>query len=364
MKGQRLEKRQEREDAKSAEILFNEAMLKFDTNKLGESLARFEKSAAQGHEEGCWVWNIVKRAMKKRDVRAPLYTLSYSSEADTKAIQYLGTEFHKGVDIPQGSNGIKWFWMSIFTYYSGYYHSDLEIMFNNIRTSSEAGYSWGHVKYAYYFKFGVLVDKDAETYLKLLKLAASCTPFNPEAIMELGDYYHSKEGPYTSMKAKSCVYYLKSLKLGNMDAGKKLVEILFVAGDLNLAIYFSAKCESHRFWSILRNLSAQYDGYNYGNNLKPTFDRHLIYKIGEGLYWHKYDTAIWDSEYIEVQVFGEKCLGFYCDGVDIQQRAIFTFLRCWYITTGIKDVGKFIAQMVWANREENLILSFYDKSEH
>jgi hypothetical protein len=57
-------------------------------------------------------------------------------------------------------------------------------------------------------------------------------------------------------------------------------------------------------------------------------------------------------------VFGNQCIDYYCSCVELQQKSIFTFLWFWNRTTGVKGPGQMIAQMVWQQREDNLVKMF------
>jgi hypothetical protein len=87
------------------------------------------------------------------------------------------------------------------------------------------------------------------------------------------------------------------------------------------------------------------------------FDQ-LCYSLGWGLYWYLYGSEYWNEQGDENQVFGNRCLDYYCSCVELQQKSIFTFLLCWNRTTGVKGPGQMIAQMVWKGREDNLVAPF------
>jgi hypothetical protein len=53
-----------------------------------------------------------------------------------------------------------------------------------------------------------------------------------------------------------------------------------------------------------------------------------------------------------------RCLHYYCDNVDIQQKSVWTFLWCWNQIVGVKDVGVMIGKLVWEKREERMILNW------
>jgi hypothetical protein len=81
----------------------------------------------------------------------------------------------------------------------------------------------------------------------------------------------------------------------------------------------------------------------------------LCYSLGWGLYWYQYDAWRWDDQSDETNVFGSRCLNYYCSCVELQQKSIFTFLSYWNRTTGVKGPGQIIGKMVWEGREDNLV---------
>jgi hypothetical protein len=89
----------------------------------------------------------------------------------------------------------------------------------------------------------------------------------------------------------------------------------------------------------------------------------LCYSLGWGLYWYKYHSRSWHEQDDEDQVFGNRCLDYFCSCVELQQNSIFTFLLFWNHTTGgIKGPGRMIAQMVWEARAENLVNTFEESA--
>jgi hypothetical protein len=80
--------------------------------------------------------------------------------------------------------------------------------------------------------------------------------------------------------------------------------------------------------------------------------------LGWVLFWYQYGTRHWKRQHDEKNAFGNRCLDYYCSCVELQQKSIFTFLLCWNRTTGVKGPGQMIAQMVWEQREDNLLETF------
>jgi hypothetical protein len=89
-------------------------------------------------------------------------------------------------------------------------------------------------------------------------------------------------------------------------------------------------------------------------DLDCDFDQ-ICYTLGWGLYWYMYGTDDWDED----DAFSNRCLGYYCSCVELQQKSILIFLWFWnQATRRVKGPGQMIAQMVWEQREENFVKSF------
>jgi hypothetical protein len=89
----------------------------------------------------------------------------------------------------------------------------------------------------------------------------------------------------------------------------------------------------------------------------------LCFELGKGLYFSIYDSAAWKSDLnSRWKDFGEKVLDYYVAAVNLQMQAVFCFLVVWNRLTGVKEVGRIIAQMVWETREKHLVTPFV-KSE-
>jgi hypothetical protein len=81
----------------------------------------------------------------------------------------------------------------------------------------------------------------------------------------------------------------------------------------------------------------------------------FFYTLGWGLYWYQFGTAEWNKRTNEEKALSNFCLDYYCSCVEQQQKSIFTLLSCWNRSTGIKGPGQMIAQMVWEDKENNLV---------
>jgi hypothetical protein len=110
------------------------------------------------------------------------------------------------------------------------------------------------------------------------------------------------------------------------------------------------------FWNLLAGAKGALESRTT-EKLGCDFNQ-LCYSLGWGLYWYQYEAWSWKHQSDEQKVFGNRCLDFYCSCVELQQKSIFTFLLFWNRTIGVKPPGQLIAQMVWEEREDNLVKAF------
>jgi hypothetical protein len=125
------------------------------------------------------------------------------------------------------------------------------------------------------------------------------------------------------------------------------------AKDLRQAVIWGAKGDDGVFWELLQEASGALESGS-PEDFGYDFDQ-LCYLLGWGLYWYRYEMGHWKYQSGENQAFGNRCLDYYCSCVELQQESIFTFLWFWNRTTGVKGPGQMIAQMVWEEKEENLV---------
>jgi hypothetical protein len=115
------------------------------------------------------------------------------------------------------------------------------------------------------------------------------------------------------------------------------------------------------FWQLLEDARRAFE-----NGAKEDLDcdfNQFCYSLGWGLYWYRYGSNKWREQNDQVKCFVKCCLDYYCSCVELQQKSIFTFLLFWNRTTGVKGPGQMIAQMVWEQREDNLVTSFEENNE-
>jgi hypothetical protein len=128
------------------------------------------------------------------------------------------------------------------------------------------------------------------------------------------------------------------------------------AKDLRQAAIWGAKRDSVTIWYLLGDAKRVLESETT-EDLDFDFSQ-LCYSLGWGLYWYQYGSEDWTKYSNKNKAFGNRCLNYYCSCVELQQKSIFTFLLCWNRTTGVKEPGQMIAQMVWEAREDNLVKTF------
>jgi TPR repeat protein len=309
-------------------VLFHEAMEKFGYWEPEESFGRFERAAAQGHEESIWILSVVKGVEMEESV--------------------LKETFAK--------TGEPWGW-----YFAGKFSAGKE-RFDFYRKSAEGGCSWGQVKYGYCFKYGRdFVQKDMKVYVEWLEKAAKQS--NPWAMEVLGVWFQNQGDD----KEKAISYFRAAAQLGWKSAMFWLAKMLKkgegCVKDLRQAVMWSAKKGGQfLFWALL-GVAGRALGSGTTEDLDCSFDQ-FCYILGWGLYWYQYESEDWNEQDDEDRAFGNRCLDFYCSCVELQQESIFLFLLYWNRTTGgIKGPGQMIGKIVWKGREENLVRGFDVRSE-
>jgi hypothetical protein len=127
--------------------------------------------------------------------------------------------------------------------------------------------------------------------------------------------------------------------------------------DLRQAAIWSAKVPSFAFLNLLGDPRRALES-GATEDLGCDFNQ-LCYSIGWGLYWYLYDSDGWNRRGDKAKAFGNCCIDYYCSCVELQRKSIFSFLLWWKRTTaGVKGPGQMIAQMVWEEREDNLVKTF------
>jgi hypothetical protein len=232
--------------------------------------------------------------------------------------------------------------------------------FDHFKKSAEMNCIWGEVAYARYFEdayFG-FVQQDEKMYLALVEKAAGAR--NPRALCWLGWWF--KRNLHIHPNPQVIVHHQAAAELGWRRSMERLAEEYMFgescAKDLALAVRWAAKGRSGLFWDLLECARVALEE-GETKQVEYNFDQ-FCFTIGWGLYWYMYDTVWWKDELDESdKEFGGRCLGYYCDNIEQQQKALVSFLLCWNETVGIKELGVVIAKMVWERRrEEDLLQPF------
>jgi TPR repeat protein len=296
-------------------------MEKFYFGAVEESIPLFERAAAKGHEESIWIVSVMK------DV-----------EMETSAL----IEAFAKTEEPLG-------W-----YFAGRLSGGREA-FDFYKKSAEGGCSWGQVWYGKFFEYGFeFVERDKNVYVEWREKAANQN--NPWAMDWLGEWFRDEGGDMK--KARS--YFRAASELG-WEHSMSYFAMMLREGegcekDIRQAAIWGAKGKSTRFWQVFTTARVSLEE-EIPENLDFESDQ-LCYTLGWGLYWYMYGSAHWDRESGKAKAFGNRCLDYYCSCVELQQKSIFSFLLCWNRTTGVKGPGQMIAQMVWEEREDNLVVPF------
>jgi TPR repeat protein len=239
-------------------------------------------------------------------------------------------------------------------YFAGKLSDDRREQFDFYQKSAEAGCSWAQVWYGTYFiSHGQFVEKDMKVYVEWLEKSVERN--NPLAMSLLGRWYRTDGGD----NKKAVWYFRAAAELGWKRSMDSLADMLRggdgCSKDLRQAVISGAKGDSGVFWDLLEDARGALES-RATEDLDCDFDQ-LCYTFGWGLYWYQYGSEKWNDQIDKNQVFGIRCLDYYCSCVELQQESIFIFLLCWNQTTGgVKGPGQMIAQIVWEGREENLVV--------
>jgi hypothetical protein len=323
---------QVREAEKSGLVLFHEAMQGFGGTAITfeEKFARFEKAAAKGHEESIWVCSV----MKDVDMNKNALIEAFANTEKPLGWYLAGKLF-------------EWRSRESIDFY---------------KKSAEAGCSWGQDLYGFLFRDGgEFVEKDTAVYLEWMEKAVKQN--NPSTMWSLGLWFGKWGG---DDKEKAFFYYRSGAELGSKLSMHKLGIMLNTGEgcekDLRQGAVWSAKSGFHLpFFRVLESARQAFET-GTTDELDCDFDQ-LCYTLGWGAYWYQYGSDEWNRQPNKSNFFDIRCLDYYCSCVELQQKSIFTFLWCWNRTTGVKGPGQMIGQMVWEQREENLVSRFAQSDE-
>jgi hypothetical protein len=214
------------------------------------------------------------------------------------------------------------------------------------RKSSELGCSWGQVKYAIYF-----AGKDNKRYTELLECAAGQKHRNPEALRLLGEWLWLV-GPEDKEPIER--YFVASAELGWRESCCRIAELV-ESSDFRKTVVWTAQ-EPASFW-FADLVQVVREAVENGTTEKLDGDcSQICFAIGQGLFWYQKGATKWESESPEAHAFGERCLHYFCESIELQQESIFAFLVCWNRTmVGLKDLGVIIAKMIWGTRRDQIL---------
>jgi hypothetical protein len=293
-------------------------MEKFYSADLEESFARFERAAAKGHEESIWIGSVVQDVEIKE---------SALIEAFAKMETPLG--WHVAGRLSDGRQE-----------------------FDFYKKSAEGGCSWGQVWYGRFFRGGAFVERDTKVYVEWFEKAVNQN--NPLAMNWLGIWF--RHGVGNDME-EAVSYYRAASELGWKDSMDWLAYMLWKGEgceqDLRQAAIWGAKGKSRWFWEVVMSARVSLDEGTM-EQITCDFDQ-LCYTLGWGVYWYLYENYGRWVPSDEAKAFGNRCLDYYCSCAEMQQTSISTFLLYWNRTTGVKGPGQMIAQIVWEEREDNLV---------
>jgi hypothetical protein len=306
-----------KEDAKSGIVLFQDAIQCISS--LEECMPLFEKAAAKGHAEAIWVLRVLKKVkLNKADMK----------EAFANTEEPLGWFFAAELSDPMSRERFEFY-----------------------KKSAEAGCGWGQFDYGCYFqRVGRFVEKDLDVHKEWLEKAAAQD--HRWALYDLSCLVEDAE--------KRAAYLQRAAELGHEDAVDTMDEMAEVehAKDLIQKLRWNAKIDGgyDLFWDQLQSSTLAI----LSGKMESNFNE-VCYTLGWGLYWYLYGDDHWDMLGKHDQVFGNRCLDYYCSCVELQQKSIFTFLWFWNRTTGVKGPGQMIAQMVWEQQADNLVKLLSEK---
>jgi hypothetical protein len=212
--------------------------------------------------------------------------------------------------------------------------------------AAEGGCSWAQMFFALEIPVG-----GYETKMVWLNKAAEQN--NPWAIYHLGDRYQNFEGRYPDHldvdEEMAMAYYRRAADLGFFPAMQKLSDF-YSEVDMKEAIKWAGKqyCVFSRyanFEKFSRQIKLFFQG---GKKVKGYSLDQLCYSLGRAQYWDAFKH----------NRFALRCCDYYCACVDVQQKSIFTFLIFWNQRAHIKELGRMIAEMVWKEREDLVLLRF------
>jgi len=303
-------KRSIREEEKTAERLFIEAMQYNHYISLDARMKFFKRPAEKGHQESQFIWSV------------------YNS----KAFADLGAQ----AAFQNTNCAIGYYWASEMSC------NGVESMIL-MRKSSECGYSWGQIEYAIYMR---TVLKKEKEYVDIIERLA--TQNHPRAQYLLGMIYKANG------QHEKAIFYLETSVNAGWNTGALYLSDIFYKNEYGFRnlVKFAKFCSANYLARILDSL--KYEAYEE-SGCDPNI---LALEIGKKQYWWFYGHFPFREHVDKEAVTAKKYLKYYCYMMELQQQSIFQFLYYWNEMGGIKDIGKMIAKKVWESRYTNPIKSF------
>jgi hypothetical protein len=305
------QRRKAREAAKSATVLFHEAMEQLIRHEktMENQLEQFEKAADKGHEAALWMRSILNGVEKEQSV---------VKEAFAKSEEPLGWYF---------AGELCW-------------GNELEEQVALFKKSAEGGCSWAIIALELQRKS---TDwHEGPSYQESVKEAIDLR--NPKAMRMRGS-----DQLYAKMYEEAHKDYLASAKLGWRAAmdGLMMVHRDGLLGDVDFAqaLWWCGRAKKeYNFNQLVERIRSAY--------LKGQIDadkkNEVFCRLGEAMYWQFERPLAYKGRFLEENALMAKCLEFYLECVDLECRSIYTFLLCWnLLTRGVKGPGQIIAKMVY-----------------
>jgi hypothetical protein len=317
------QRRKAREAAKSATVLFHEAMEQLIRHEktMENQLEQFEKAAAKGHEEALWMRSMLIGVEKEQSV---------VKEAFAKSEEPLG-----------------WYLAGELCW-----RNEEEKQVALFKKSAEGGCSWAIIALAFLLKSpdwqqGPRIASYDESLKEAIDL------HNPRAIRIRGS-----ENLYAKMYEEAHKDYLAGAKLGWRAAMDGLVMIhrdglLGGKVDFAQAVWWCGRAKKeYNFNQLVERIRIAYLKREIAVDKK----NEVFCRLGEAMYWQFERPLAYKGRRLEDNALMAKCLEFYLECVDLQCSAIYTFLLCWnLLTRGVKGpgqiIGKMVYEMVWEKVE-------------
>lgn len=308
MFAKRAEKRETRQRLKTGEREFVEAIQKnncmYNHGTIADFFGPFRSIAAKGHEESRWALDVADSTNRPEDM----------------------------IDAFIKTNcGMGFFWAACLALQFSWVRS-MELA----KRSCDAGCSWGMVFY--------VQDSDQRTEL----LEKACLQNNPIAL-----FFAGMEHECLLNMDKAYICYKRAAELGCDIACQKMAELCRCNKEIVQAIRWASQSWSQ--FDVVFGYGIFWTLYEQSSN--DNANDCEIMEVGKALYWNAHGVKDEQPKHL-CDVFYNPCIDYYCSCMDLQQESLLVFLLCWNNLTGVKDMGRCIAKIVWEQRYECLITKF------